>query len=50
VYCTSNKRDLLDLTQKARAKKGKVWVFDLRGVAGTANRRFGGTFSTHAAT
>ena len=33
--CTSNKRDLLDLTKKARAKKGHVWVFGPQGVAGT---------------
>jgi hypothetical protein len=35
VYATSNKRDLVDLTQKARAKKGQVWVFDPQGIAGT---------------
>jgi type IV secretory pathway TraG/TraD family ATPase VirD4 len=34
VYCTSNKRDLLDLTQKARSKRGQVWVFDPQGIAG----------------
>jgi type IV secretory pathway TraG/TraD family ATPase VirD4 len=40
VYATSNKRDLLDLTQKARAKKGKVWVFDPQGIAGTEKPPF----------
>jgi type IV secretory pathway TraG/TraD family ATPase VirD4 len=40
VYCTSNKRDLLDLTHKARAKKGHVWVFDPQGIAGTEKPTF----------
>jgi type IV secretory pathway TraG/TraD family ATPase VirD4 len=40
VYATSNKRDLLDLTQKARAKKGRVWVFAPQGIAGTEKPPF----------
>jgi type IV secretory pathway TraG/TraD family ATPase VirD4 len=40
VYCTSNKRDLVDLTRKARAKRGHVWVFDPQGIAGTTGPEF----------
>ena len=40
VYCTSNKRDLLDLTKKPRGKRGHVWVFDPQGIAGTETPEF----------
>ena len=40
AYCTSNKRDLLDLTRKAREKRGQVWVFDPQGIAGTTTPSF----------
>jgi type IV secretory pathway TraG/TraD family ATPase VirD4 len=40
VYCTSNKRDLLDLTKKARARRGRVWVFDPQGIAGAGAPEF----------
>ena len=40
VYCTSNKRDLLDLTKKHRGKRGHVWVFDPQGIAGTVTPEF----------
>jgi type IV secretory pathway TraG/TraD family ATPase VirD4 len=40
AYCTSNKRDLLDLTRKAREKRGQVWVFDPQGIAGTTTPGF----------
>jgi hypothetical protein len=40
VYCTSNKRDLVDLTRKARAKRGHVWVFDPQAIAGTIGPEF----------
>ena len=40
VYCTSNKRDLLDLTKELRGKRGHVWVFDPQGIAGTETPEF----------
>ena len=40
VYCTSNKRDLVDLTEKARHKRGPVWIFDPQGIAGTEKPGF----------
>ena len=40
VYCTSNKRDLLDLTKKPRGERGHVWVFDPQGIAGTETPEF----------
>lgn len=36
VVATSNKRDVVDATREARAKRGTTWVFDPQGVAGEA--------------
>lgn len=35
VFATSNKRDLVDLTETVRAGLGRVWVFDPQGVRRT---------------
>ena len=48
VYCTSNKRDLHDLTAEARRQRGQVWVFDPQGIAAPKYLRAGGTRSTPA--
>lgn len=34
VVGTSNKRDIVDTTRQARARRGQVWVFDPQGIAG----------------
>ena len=34
VVATSNKRDLVDITRKYRARRDKVWVFDPQGIVG----------------
>nr|WP_269811282.1 type IV secretory system conjugative DNA transfer family protein [Kineosporia rhizophila] len=40
AIATSNKRDLLDASAGMRAKRGRVWVFDPQGVAGTLQPAF----------
>lgn len=34
VVATSNKRDLVDITRRYRARRDKVWVFDPQGIVG----------------
>lgn len=36
VVATSNKRDLVDITRRYRARRDKVWVFDPQGIVGEA--------------
>lgn len=46
VLTTSNKGDIVDITKDTRARAGKLWLFDLQGIAGQAGEIAGDTGDT----